>query len=107
MEETKAYTLGYAAGKDAASWVFDGNTTRAYYEYVLKGIEEGDPMVYDGLSAPSLAWAGTPTRSELAEELGLGYVSDELDAACEEWDAGALDGFWHEVERAARYQLED
>ena len=106
-ENSRAYDLGYGAGVSAASWVFDGNTTRETYAWFLKGIEEGDPQVYDSVASPSLAWADTPTRTELAEELGLNWLSDELDTACEEWDAGAMDGFWHEVERAARYQVDN
>jgi len=99
--ETQAYRLGYDAGKSAASWVFDGNTTRATYEWALKGIEEGDPEVLDSIGEYLQGF--TVIRNEDLQ----GYDFDELDEAVEDWDAGASDGFWHEIERAARYQLED
>src|SRR6185437_8828528 len=43
----RAEQLGRAAGKTAASCVFDGNTPREEYQRVLRGIEEGDPAVLD------------------------------------------------------------
>jgi hypothetical protein len=42
--------------KNAASWVFDGNTEDATYRRVLKGIEDGDPEIMDAL--PCVDWSG-------------------------------------------------
>jgi hypothetical protein len=113
MENSKAYDLGYEAGKNAAGWVFDGNTTRATYEYVLKGIEEGDPMVLDSIGE-NLADFEAAQADDL-ESLGIhapnwlapAYMWDEFETACQDWEMGASTGFWHEIERAARYQLGD
>ena len=54
---------GAAAGRAAASWVFDGNTKDATYREVLKGIEDGDPEVMDRFRTPDLSgeWTDEPT----------------------------------------------
>lgn len=45
--EATAYELGAEHGENAAAWYFDGNTTQETYEWVARGIAEGDPAVYD------------------------------------------------------------
>ena len=55
----KAEELGCAAGKAAATWVFDGNTPGEEYWRVLRGIADGDPAVLDAIEPP----ATTPGRS--------------------------------------------
>jgi hypothetical protein len=111
----KAASIGAEHGYNAATWVFDGNTTRETYAAVLKGIEEGDPMVLDNCEAPSLAF--TPhaedgyTESDLAYDLGVD-ISDpssapEFDAAGDAYRQASSQAFWDEVERAARYQVSD
>ncbi len=61
--EAAAKELGGEAGRAAASWVFDGNTTTEEYARVLFGIEDGDPEVLDALPSPDLSgqWAGAST----------------------------------------------
>jgi hypothetical protein len=59
----KAEELGRAAGKTAASWVFDGNTPNAEYHRVLRGIEEGDPAVLDATEPPAIGPAAGYDRS--------------------------------------------
>ena len=39
--------LGRDAGKAAASWTFDGSTPEGTYRRVLRGIEDGDPLIMD------------------------------------------------------------
>lgn len=41
---------------DAARWYLDGNADEETYRRVLKGIEDGDPMILDDL--PWLSWGG-------------------------------------------------
>ena len=108
--QERAYTLGEEMGKAAASWVFDGNTTRETYARVLKGVEDCDPEIMDMYRVPDLSgeWADEMTPQRLANELGISYADDDAVAvACEHWEYGVSDGFWHEVERVARLQLED
>lgn len=71
---------GFADGKSAGTWVFDGNTDQRTYAAILKGIEDGDPMVLDGLPQPP---------ADSSDEYALAYSS----------------GVQDEVTRAARYQL--
>lgn len=107
-DASPAYIAGHEAGKNAASWVFDGNTTRETYEHVLKGIEDVDPMVMDMYRVPDLSgeWADGMTPDALINELGIDPYSDDADTACDEWEQAVWDGFWEEVERVARYQLD-
>jgi len=107
----KARRDGRTAGHNAASWVFDGNTTEETYRRILKGIEEGDPAVYTALNVPNLSgeWAGDDTPQTLAEAYELTESNDpdgeRLQEAAEAWENAASDAFWHEVERVARYHL--
>lgn len=95
------------AGKAAGSWVFDGNTSTETYAYVLRGFEDGDPEIMDMCPAPlSGEWADSPTPDSLRKEYAL-YNDDEVDRACDRYEEKYQEGFWDEVERAARYQLED
>lgn len=108
-ENSPAYELGYAMGLAAATWVFDGNTSRETYERVLKGIEDGDPEIYDAYRLPDLSGedADGMTPVGLAAVLGLDFFAqaEAVDKACEDWEYGVGDGFWNSVERTARHML--
>ena len=99
---------GKTAGINAASWVFDGNTTDETYLAFLKGIDDGDPAILDSVTTPNLSgeWAGDPTPGSLADAYGLTPNNDpdgeRLMAACYAWEAAASDAFWAEIERVAR-----
>jgi hypothetical protein len=101
----KAKAIGAEHGKNAATWRFDGNTGQAEYLFVLKGIEEGDPLVMD-TSFLSGEWAGTYDMAELANDLGVSQDSPDFDALCIAYQDAASDGYWDEVERVARYMTE-
>ena len=104
---------GREAGINAASWVFDGNTPRASYARVLKGLDEGDPAVLDSINAPNLSgeWADSPTPVSLASDYGLDDKRDPdgliCEEACEAWENAASDSFWSEIEKECRRQLKD
>ena len=106
----RARRMGKQAACNAASWVFDGNTTDDTYRTVLKGIEDGDPAVLDAYNVPNLSgeWADGETPSTLADYFGLDEDNDpdgfRLDAVCAAWEEGA-DTFWTEVEKLARAHL--
>jgi hypothetical protein len=108
----RADALGRDAGVAAASWIFDGSTDRAAYARVLAGITDGDPMVLDAYRVPDLSgeFADGYTPRDLAIELDLdpddADDADAIGTVCDAWEAGASEGFWHEVERIARVQLQ-
>lgn len=116
----EAARIGRENGRAAASWVFDGNTSRATYAKVLKGILDGDPEVMDAYREPSLSgeYACDYTSDALMCDLGLDpdldYQGDteealqsaEARAELEEmYEQTARDTFWWAIEEAARKQI--
>ena len=108
----KARELGAEAGRNAASWVFDGNTSRETYARYLKLSEDGDPALYDEFGPTtgwlSGEWADAPTPNTLYAELELdpdddldGEIMAELSDAYEQ---AADEAYQHELERVARLQ---
>jgi hypothetical protein len=104
---------GITAGKDAASWVFDGNTTDYTYRAVLKGLDDGDPAILDSLNPPNLSgeWADSETPYTLAERYGIDETRDPdgslLDDVCTAWEEAANDAFYSEVERVCRFHVQE
>lgn len=90
--EDRARELGAEHGRAAASWYFDGNTTAATYAATLRGIEEGDPAVYDTFPGSPLSgeYADGMTPSRLAAELGLAAPDDGIAGSSEELAAAEL-----------------
>ena len=94
-------------GMSAASWVFDGNTDRATYERMLRGIDEGDPEILDSVREPSLAgeYGDDWTERDLACYLDIDPDDSELsDQAASAYEDEVRSVFWAEVERVARFQ---
>ena len=98
----KAEELGRAAGKAAASRVFDGNTPREEYQRVLRGIEEGDPAVLDATEPPAIGPAAGYDPGDLARDLGIEPADRGLPRAVSAYADAFTDAFWQETERAAR-----
>src|ERR1019366_10814787 len=100
----QASKIGAEHGRNAASWVFDGNTSDETYRRVLAGIGDGDPRIMDSYRTPDLSgeYAGDYTDSDLAADLGISQGSDEMDDAATAYNDAASEGFWSEVERVAR-----
>lgn len=102
---------GKRTGEAAASWVFDGNTPQETYQRVLKGLDDGDPAVYDSLRTPNLSgeYADDPTPRTLAEDYDITEERDPdgflLDKVCTAWEDAASQAFWREIERVCIYQL--
>lgn len=109
--EARTWRVAQANGKAAASWVFDGNTNRETYAHVLKGIEDGDPEVMDSIRTPSLSGEFADDYSEAQLMSDIGWVpndgTDMRDELAEQYNTEVSAAFWHEVERAARYQVEE
>lgn len=47
--QIRAYHYGHERGVAAGSWVIDGNTSEETARNLLRGIDDGDPVVYDVL----------------------------------------------------------
>lgn len=112
MEDAIAYSraIGERNGKNAASWVFDGNTSIETYQTVLSGINEGDPQVYDMFREPTFSgeYADDYSIHDLADEVGINYnatLTDDMDKLGDEYLDAARTAFWDEIERVARLQL--
>lgn len=71
----EAERLGKEHGRNAASWVFDGNTSDTTYRTFLDGIMDGDPKVMDALPGSPLAgeWADGYTPTALFSDLGIEF----------------------------------
>ena len=103
----RAIAEGKSAGKVMAGWAFDGNTDLANYARILKGIQDGDPVVLGNLTTPNLfgEWADDPTQT-LADDLGIETDDDRLDDLCTLWEDAAHRAFWAEIERTCRYHID-
>ena len=100
-----AEDLGRDAGKAAASWMFDGNTTERAYRRVLHGIEEGDPQVLDAWQPPAPSDGEDYTEADLAADLGLADRAPAMADAVAAYLDAASESLWHEAERLARGHL--
>jgi hypothetical protein len=70
-DEAREY--GRQQGEAAASWFFDGNTEEETVRAVLRGIEDGDPVVLDRLPYCDLSgqWADEPVPTTVLNDLGI------------------------------------
>lgn len=99
---SKARKRGTIAGRNAASWVFDGNTSDQTRQKVAQMIADGDPELYDVVRCPewlSGEWAGESV-SELLGDI-LPENEDKADEVCDSYCETADSTFWLEVERLA------
>jgi hypothetical protein len=112
-QEREAYELGVTAAKNAASWAYDGNMSQRDIELRIKGLDEGDPAVWDLLpNEPNLSgeWADAPTPLSVARAiLGTDIDDQELYDAepelADAWERGVADTFADECERVVRAAL--
>jgi len=107
--ERAAQNLGKSYGTNAAEWAIEPDRmSRQQMADLLKGIDDGDPLVMDQFREPNLSGEnqGEPTPQNLAEDLGLGDgQEDELDKACEAWEEAASTSFWAKIETTLNYHL--
>lgn len=112
-EEARA--LGERHGINAAGWVARG--ARESAKRILRGIEDGDPMILDAYKAPDLSgeFSGDLTPRSLLETVldpadldevcadpECNYVENEI---CTSYEDGAQNAFWEELERLCRFEL--
>lgn len=61
---------GYADGKAAGTWIFDGNTQEEHFKRIQRGVEEGDPEYLDMLPQPRIGgeFADDPTWEAIIKD---------------------------------------
>ena len=105
-KESQAEQRGMDAGKAAASWVWDGNTTTGTYAMFLKTYDEGDlPDNYLAPSPLSGEWAGESIK-ELLGDLLTGNDEDDQ-AILEIYEAGFMDAWYDNLITTAKYMTQD
>ena len=114
----RACEMGTEAGIAAASWVFDGSTTRETYLAFLQGWEDGDPAIldqYDRSGWLSGEWAGDPTPQSLLAGVDFTPGDDPTewddywayaDDICQRYELAADNAYWTELQRVAHLQTE-
>lgn len=107
-----ARELGEEAGRNAASWVLDGNAPVEHYRRLVRMMDEGDPALDDHLpAAPSLSgeWADGATPDTLYREVTGEEPRDDCevlqDAICLAWQDASSEAFALECERLVRGAL--
>lgn len=107
MSKVDAKKAGKRAGLAAASWKFDGNTSKATYEHFLKGLADGDPEVLDAYMPPS--WLSGEFAGESMNELigspDTPAQEERVDDVAQAYELAAEGAYWHELERMARYAV--
>ena len=102
---------GRAAGIGAASWAYDGNTTRETYARILKGFDDCDGEILDSHQWPNLSgeWAGDPAPRSLCHNYGVtderdpdGYLMERIMDA---WEDAAREAFETNLTRVCREAL--
>lgn len=108
--EDLAKVEGHQRGQDAASWFFDGNTSRETYAEILKGIQDGDPAVLDRLPSADLSgeWADSPTPQTLYDVLSMNEAETERfgDEVCSAFEQAYGSAVQDVLEREAMSMLE-
>lgn len=102
----EAKRRGRDAGQNAASWVFDGNTSEMTYTKVNQLMDDGDPSIDDVVREPnwlSGEWAGE-SISELLGDLLRGDEYHDEDIM-EAYANAASSKFWHDVEANAAAEV--
>lgn len=120
----RAYDIGYEVGSNHAEWVqqdtFGGRVSHKEAirnaKALDKAIENGDPILWEGMPNLSGEWAGSTTPASLCEAIKEEFETDEeqseeiddaQDDVCEGWESGVMDGYMVNLERMIRSCLSD
>jgi hypothetical protein len=100
-----AHQLGTDHGKNAGSWVIDGNTDDDQVRRIINGYNDGDPEILDMEPSPlSGEWADTANARDILARLGFeddDSEADEFDYLLGEYEAGFSEGYWKAIVDAA------
>jgi hypothetical protein len=107
--QDEAREMGREAGRAAASWYFDGNTTREHYARVLQGIEDGDPEIMDTIPSAPLSgeWADDPLPGDILRALGVDEYDEQTDNYLNVYADGYEEAALAHIEDSARRMLEE
>lgn len=109
VTQDEARKAGRARGVNAASWMFDGNTTDETYRAFLKGFDEGDPAIMDQYQ-PSSWLSGENAGESINEILGEALSKrdlDRLERVQEVYEAAADQAYWDELVKTARRMVRE
>ena len=100
----QAERIGADHGRSAGTWVVDGNTSDETKGRILRGIQDGDPEIMDGIRCAPLSgeYAGDYTIGDLAADLDLDDEEWEPELQTEIEDAyvnAYVSAFWAQVEK--------
>jgi hypothetical protein len=99
---------GVRHGREAASWLLDGNSTKEDAQGLLEKIENCE---LDSPSPLSGEWADAPTLDELIDEntelVGELLTDGERDCLAVAYECGFAEGYQMEAERIARFYAKD
>jgi hypothetical protein len=103
-----AEAQGHEDGRCAGTWVIDGTTTDETKQAILKGLEDGDPAVYDQLPSSPLSgeWADGLLPRDVLGWYGFTEDDDRADGILCAYEDGYSQGVVDEVERACHATLE-
>lgn len=94
----EAKERGRQAGKNAASWAFDGNTPDDAIEHVYDALQAGDDTGIETPSWLSGEWAGASV-SELLGDVLEATPEDSHDDVMLAYEEAADAAFWEAIER--------
>lgn len=103
----RAVELGTEAGRSAAGWHYDGNTTTEAYRVTLGMIEDGDPA-FEVPGFLSGEWVDDTTEAEVMVELGLDLLDEDdwlVNECANQYIDAAVIAYTEEVERVCRLHL--
>lgn len=107
----RAAHLGEQHGRNAADWLWDGNTDdpATFLATLVRGIEEGDPAVVDLMPWPDLSgeWADGLTPADLAAYVDADPEDDGLMMeVCDAYELAFEDGRDRRIFEAFTYYTE-
>lgn len=102
----QAAAIGEGDGRDAARRAL-GASTPETCQAIVKGLDDGDHMVYDLFPTPALSGEHgiSYDAMDLAADLGLDPDSTAMTDATEAYFTAAGEAFWAEAERIARERV--
>lgn len=113
--EYRAGCIGAEHGRNAASYLFDGNTPTETYRAFAAGIADGDPEYLNRIPVPDLScgWADGYTPRQLLADVGGNdgdaafYGNELMDPLCDAYEQAFTRAAQDAAERTCRAHLQD
>lgn len=105
---SRAAYIARQHGTQRGGWAVSHDSDHAA---ILKGIEDGDPLVLDSIGEPgwlSGEWADDPTPHSMLRLVGWDEEEDTeaSQEICQVYEEAASEAYWAEIERSCRYYLQ-